>query len=222
MSTIAKEISENSKTGPCSATYSGKNTCPKSCPFFSSGCYGSTGPIGIIFNRCTSKRSPEQEAREEASKIKNLTGLHDLRIHATGDSPTNKAASLIAKAATEHVSKFGKSAWTYTHAWRKVSRKSWGKVSVLASCETTKQVKQAHAKGYATALIVPTFESDKLYVKDGVKILPCPHMTGKVRFCVTCRLCMDDAKLRKAGVTIAFKIHGPHIKATAALKAATA
>jgi hypothetical protein len=48
-----------------------------------------------------------------------------------------------------------KRVFTYTHNWRKIKRSSWGRmISILASCETIPQVKQAMRRGYATAIVL--------------------------------------------------------------------
>ena len=223
MSILAMENTENMKLGNASTTYSGLNTCPQDCPFRKSGCYAQCGPIRIIFHRLSDmKRSHLREAKAEAIQIRNLSGEKDLRIHTTGDCRSNEAAKIISKAAKEYAERCERRAWTFTHAWKTVQRRSWGQVSVLASCETLGEVKQAKAKGYATALVLENFKSDKVYLEAGQKIMPCPSQVAKAKgekvTCTRCRLCLNDAKLRAAGITIAFKIHGPTLKAAEALR----
>jgi len=222
MPVIAIENTENQKIGNASTTYSGLNTCPSDCPLRKGGCYGMCGPVGIIFRRLSDmKRSHIREAKSEAAGILKLSGEKDLRIHTTGDCRSNESAKIISSAAQTYTKIQDRKAWTFTHAWKAVSRKSWGKVSVLASCETLKQVKQAKAKGYATALVVKEFKSDKLYIEAGQKVMPCPNQVAKAKgekvTCTRCRLCLNDERLKAAGITIALKIHGPTLKAAKAL-----
>jgi hypothetical protein len=89
-----------------------------------------------------------------------------------------------------------------------VLRASWGKVSVLASCETATDVIDAKSKGYATAVVVDKFASDKAYHVDGIKVIPCPEATGKAANCSECRLCWNDSRLQVMNATIAFEAHG--------------
>lgn len=219
MSIIAKENTDNRKIGNASTTYSGLNTCPNSCPFKKSkACYAMCGPIGLIFRRLSTRTKPEIEAKAEAEGILGMTGEKDLRIHTTGDCPNSKCAKTVSKAAEAYMSRFNRKSWTFTHAWREVKRKDWGKVSVLASCEKTSEVKEARKRGYATSLVFPTFPSDKAFQKDGLTIIPCPNQVakknGKKVTCTQCRLCLNDANLLKKKVTIAFQVHGPSVKAT--------
>jgi hypothetical protein len=81
-----------------------------------------------------------------------------MRLHTVGDCRTDEAAKIVAAAAERYMDAGGGPVWTYTHAWRLVDRASWGRVSVLASCETPEQVELARARGYATAIVVDEFD----------------------------------------------------------------
>lgn len=220
----AHENSANKKLGNISTTYAGVQSCPNACPFKKTGaCYGMSGPVAFYWRKLTSDQfTTEETARMEAKAIMGLTGKNDLRIHTLGDCSTPEAAQIVSDAATVHMRKHGKAAFTYTHAWRTVPRSAWGEVSVLASCETIDEVNEAKALGYATSMVVSEYEKDTMYVKDGVKIMPCPEITGKSESCQKCRLCMRDGNLKKADVTIAFAAHGPTKKMKAVLEEKTA
>ncbi len=131
-----------------------------------------------------------------------------MRLHVVGDASTTSAAKILSTA----VAKWAYPVWSYTHAWRKVARKAWGTVSVLASCETTADVKVAQSKGYATALVVDRFLSPKAYTVDGVKLIPCPAQTHADITCTSCKLCWNDKRLREIGATVAFEAHGSGAK----------
>lgn len=101
---------------------------------------------------------------------------------------------------------------------------SWGKVSVLASCETAEDIQAAEARGYAIALVVEEFPTERRYALAdsgrGVsslgmprpEVLPCPAQTRGVP-CSDCQLCFDDGALRERGYAIGFEIHGiPYAK----------
>lgn len=206
---VAIEISDNGKTGPCSVTYASQGSCPQ-CPFLNSGCYAEYGPIGIITRRLNNSgtATAEEIALEEASAIDRLRGLRPLRLHAVGDCRTDAAAKIVARAVYRYRKRgMGQRVWTYTHAWRKVKRKSWGEVSVLASCERVGQIEDARARGYATALTVGTFASRATYLIEGEKVIPCPAQTRDVT-CVDCKLCWDDDRLLRSELTIGFELHG--------------
>lgn len=218
---FAVEVSQNEKVGLASCTYvSQVSTCPDSCPLKpkldakgkvteSRGCYANGSLVAMHSSRLN--QADGQDAREaqkqEVEAIESLTGSLDLRVHVVGDCVDDTHAKALAKAMVGHQKKKGRKAWTYTHNWRKIKAKSWKGTSVLASCDSLEQVKEAKAKGYACATIVDYFESEGVYEKDGVKLLPCVYQT-KGKKCVDCKLCLDSERLKRLGLTIAFTPHG--------------
>lgn len=205
------EVSDNSKTGPVSATYASQKTCPNSCPLKGSGCYAESDFTGFTTRRLNANADPfavEELAHMEASGIAGLTGKLPLRIHVVGDATTDRAAGILADAAEYHMSKHDQPVWAYTHAWRDVSRESWGKVSVLASCETSENARWAMDRGYAAAVVVKDHKADVAYDLNGVKAIPCPQQTGKAANCKSCKLCFNADRLLKTRSVIAFSVHG--------------
>ena len=221
----APEISLNAKTGKVSATWAPQHTCPPSCPLKDNGCYAEHGRSGMHTRQLNQARfgGDVATAREEARAIDNLTGRRDLRVHVVGDCKTDATALIVSDAMTRHEAKHGRSAWTYTHAWKPdkeaVSPKSWGDANVLASCDTLDEVKEAKALGWATATVArentPLFESLKggrAITVEGHKLIPCPSETATYRnakpiTCVECRLCFDALRLKRMNATIAFLQH---------------
>ncbi len=218
MTAIAVERSHNAKLGDCSATYAGQSTCPADCPLLGHGCYAEMGYVGAITRRlnATKGHGSIRAARLEARAIARLSGRRFLRLHVVGDCRTNAAAQILAAACRAYDKRGGRlkgrKVWTYTHAWRQVARESWGQISVLASCESVAQARQAMAKGYAAAVIVPGHDSAGTYVKDGLTLIACPHQTRKTQ-CADCRLCLHDDRLLAQNAAIAFAAHGmPNMK----------
>ena len=88
---------------------------------------------------------------------------------------------------------------------------AWGdSISVLASVECPEDIERAREAGYASAIVVDKFPSEKGFRLPGstTLIIPCPFETqGKT--CITCRLCLDAAKLLSKNAAIAFEAHGP-------------
>jgi hypothetical protein len=214
--TIARAIprSKNGKIGDVAATYVSQASCPTVCPLRGSGCYAEGGRAGITTRRLNDA-DPDATAldcaRAEAAEIDRLPdGGRDLRLHVVGDCPTNGAAKIVAAAAARYVARGGGSVWTYTHAWRKVHRASWGDVSVMASVETMSDAILADAAGYAVAMVVPEHDGDRAVDDGGFKVVPCPEQTGRGVTCVDCRLCMGDGGLRDrtTPAIIALAIHG--------------
>lgn len=213
---IAVEKTENKKTGPMSATYVSQETCPVECPLRGSGCYAETGRVGLITNRLnaaskSARVSQARIAREESEAIRQLTGARVLRVHVVGDCRTNMSADTVASAMEAHTAKHGQPSYAYTHAWRAVARESWRTTSVLASCESADDIRDARKRGYGTVIVVDFFQSDKAYKHNGERVVPCPAQTrGKT--CVECRLCFDGDALRDRQTSIAFAAHGVQAK----------
>ena len=222
--------SGNEKTGPVVATSVCQLSCPDDCPFFTplndrtvkghghEGCYGEVGHQAI---QVTSKvnnggmaagADPVDIAKAEAHGIqvvreKILKGkTKPMRLHVVGDAKTDAAARVLAD-----VCRDWKDVWAYTHAWRHVSRSSWGTISILASCETPDEVAEATRRGYACATVIPIgFGSNKKpYEWNGMQIYPCKAQTKASGNCMACKLCWNDKKtLIPKGWVIAFTTHG--------------
>jgi hypothetical protein len=224
----AVERSDNPKLGAgrCSATYVAQHSCPKSCPFFGKGCYAESGPMLWSTRRLNKSTitDPVRIARQEARAIDGLTGKRPLRLHVVGDSKTRRGTRLLAAAAGRYTERGGGRVWTYTHAWRKVPRTDWGTVSVLASCETARDVRTAHRAGYAAALVVAAHRAGyaaalvvaahpadgRAHALDGAKgfkVIPCPNQTRGVT-CADCKLCFDSDRLHANKLVIGFSAHG--------------
>lgn len=208
--------SKNVKIGEVSATYASiDGSCPSDCMHRGAGCYAQAGNVGIHVSRLNAtnnvrtRQDAREVAREEARQIKaaiaNGENLRPLRVHVSGDCRTPTAAREIAKA----VEGWNQPVWSYTHAWKRVERKDWGKVSVLASVDSAEDLSQAYDRGYAAAIVVDKHPKDgKAYTReDGVKVIPCPAQTRDVT-CVQCGLCMKADKLHGMKAAIAFAAHG--------------
>jgi len=224
----AVEKSDNDKTGPVSATWVAQNSCPATCPHKNAGCYAESGMAGFTTARLNKaaadhpELAPAEIAQIEAAAIDTLTGKRDLRLHVVGDARTDKAAQLLAAAADRYIARGaakGKTVrvWTYTHA-RDTKRTSWGRISVLRSCETLQHVKAAHLAGFAAAIVIPEHVHDTAYKSDGFTFIPCPEQTGRAANCQACGLCMQDQKLHAAKRVIVFAAHGQGRKKMVHLK----
>lgn len=212
------EISDNNKIGKVSATWVAQNSCPPSCPHMGAGCYAESGMAGFTtarLNRAGNDHpelTPAAIAQIEAAAIDTLTGKRDLRLHVVGDARTDKAAQILAAAADRYIARGnakGKTVrvWTYTHS-RDTARASWGRISVLRSCETMQHVKAAHNAGFASAIVIPEHVNDRAYKNGEFTMVPCPEQTGRVANCQACGLCMHDQKLHANKRVIVFAAHG--------------
>lgn len=218
---IAKTKSGNAKLGDAATTHAAQVSCPRSCRFLDGGgCYAESGRQGMFVTRELNESATESRATAldvalaEADAIDAMQVVpgRPMRLHTVGDCPNDECARIVSAAAERYMERGGGQVWTYTHAWRDVDRDSWGKVSVLASCETPKDVLDATLAGYATALVVEEFDGPRAFdFEHGpahFKAVPCPAQTRHVS-CTECRLCFDDERLlHEQVVTIAFELHG--------------
>ncbi len=198
------------KPGSCSATYVSQASCPVSCVARNAWCYAETGHMAFHTRRVGASPilDPVELATIEGTFIlESLSGKRPLRLHVVGDSTTDQGTSILARAAQVYSARHGMPVWTYTHAWREVARESWGQISILASCETPRQVAEARARGYATALVVPHHTSPKRYYASDVPVIPCPQQTGRAAGCSSCGLCFRSPDTLTA--SIGFAAHGP-------------
>src|SRR5437867_549907 len=145
----AKEVTTNPKLGPVAATYVSQVSCPGECPWYDDGkwgspCYANNGFQGLMTKKLNQGKGDYIDAaREEAQLISQLSGERPLRLHVVGDCKDRAAAQFVARAADSYRAQRGQPVWTYTRAWEHIPRSVWGRVSVLASCETAGQVRRA-------------------------------------------------------------------------------
>lgn len=213
---VATAFSQNGKIGTAAATMAAQVSCPKDCVFINGGgCYAEDGGAGFItekLNVLAEERgtSALEVAKVEAAAIDGIKARRGrpMRLHTVGDCATDATARIVAAASERYMIRGGGQVWTYTHAWRRVARRAWGTVSVLASCESVKDVRAAWRRGYAASIVVPEFRSREAYMIDGVKVVPCPAQTTDNVTCSSCGLCMDSYGLLERRTVIGFAVHG--------------
>lgn len=213
---IAK--SDNAKVGECAATYAAQQSCPSYCPFFDGGgCYAEAGRLFMGVTQRLNENAERERADWHDVAIAEARAIYEMdvirgrpmRLHTVGDCQNDEAAKIVAAAAEWYMDVGGGPVWGYTHAWRVVARSSWGRVSILASCESAEQVELARARGYAPSIVVETFAAARKYEgAGGLEILPCPAQTRDDVTCASCRLCMNDLGIKERGYAIGFELHG--------------
>ncbi len=213
---LTVERTENSKLSDpngsgMSCTYAQQSTCPKDCALLGAGCYAEKGPLNFTTLRLNRAPvdTPARLAKIEADQIAQLSGWRRLRVHVVGDARTPAAARIIGEAMNRHTARHNRASWTYTHAWHGVTRADWRGAAVLASCETPTQARQAAARGYPVALLVPQHKSQQTYDYHGLRVLPCPAQfkTNGQRgtTCERCQICQDPDQLTRRGLVLGFR-----------------
>jgi len=227
--TVAEDTGNTklSGRGRVAATYASIDATCGPCPLKGDGCYAQAGRVAFTVRRLDAAASernvtPEQAATEERAAIGGTfgggpvprdgeRGGRDLRLHVSGDAATSGAARQLGRAAQEWKARGGGEVWTYTHAWRAVSRWYWGPaVSVLASCESPADADAARRQGYTPAVIVAEFPAASgpfTLPGSGIKWLACREQAEGVP-CSQCRLCMAGDRMARKGLGIAFQAHG--------------
>lgn len=209
------------KNANVSATWVPQQSCHSDCQLKKNGCYAEINKSGLHTHRLNKRAASLKMslsklrlklALEEAIGIHYLTGKRKLRVHVVGDCSTAKVAGIVGKAMVAHERKHGKAAWTYTHSWRRFLPKAWQGARVLASCESASQARQALARGYAVALIVPQHPTNKIYRYKGLNVVPCPaqfkYDGERAVTCENCTLCQSPDMLRSRKLVVGFQPDG--------------
>lgn len=199
-------------------------TCPSVCPFRDAGCFAQAGAQHLTMGRLDAAGRRTTALEVSLAEAQALHGLwkggvpldghsgngRDLRLHVGGDVSCERGAAALSGAVRALKVRGLGAAWTYSHRHREIPRAAWRSISVLASCETEVDVELAVRRGYVPAITVPEFpRGRKAFSFGGVRMIPCPFEAGERKVtCVTCRLCLDDDKLRRRGLGIAFAAHG--------------
>lgn len=169
---IAKSVSGNAKLGDAATTHAAQASCPTECVFRDGGgCYAESGRQGKFVTEPLNRDASMHQATAldvamaEAQAIDDMEVIpgRPMRLHTVGDCPDDACAQIVGHAARRYVDRGGGPVWTYTHAWRTVARRSWKDIHVFASCETGHDVRYARSRGYATAIVVEEFPSDKRF-----------------------------------------------------------
>jgi hypothetical protein len=194
-------------------------TCSPRCPLKDNGCYAQLGNSGIHASRLdreAEELSSLSVAKAEAAAIdsayegKDFPAGRNLRLHVSGDCRTKTAAKIVNAAVGRWKNRGGNKAWSYTHSWKEVPRSAYTHVSMLASVSNVTEANEAVSAGYVPAIVVDSFESEKAFRLNNceVSFIPCPAQTFDNVDCQSCKLCMNDDKLRSSGKGIAFSVHG--------------
>ena len=196
------EKTGDTKTGPMSVTHAPQLSCPTNCTFYPDTIDDISGTDRDVLAITI--------AQAESDGIDKLSGKSNLRVHVVGDCQTTEAASIVGAAMVRYEQRSGKRAYTYTHAWRDVPYSAWQGARVIASCETTQDINIARDElGYPSAeFTYMEHESRKVFVRDGIKVLPCPNQFNKAVTCDKCMACANIEMLQDKNLVIGIAGHG--------------
>ena len=198
----AVEKTADAKTGPMSVTHAPQTSCPVDCAFYPDTIDDINGTDRDVLAITI--------AQAESDGIDKLSGKNNLRVHVVGDCQTIESASIVGSAMVRYEQRSGKRAYTYTHAWRNVPYTAWQGARVIASCETTQDIDIARSElGYPSAeFTYMEHESRKVFMRDGIKVLPCPNQFNKAVTCDKCMACANIEMLQDKNLVIGIAGHG--------------
>ena len=206
----------NTKLGPTVATTTLpiRSTCPTTCmhhPDNEATCYAYQGPMMWHQRRLEKEGLSEWEiVNLEYAQVNTIPNGRLTRLHVAGEWVNAMHIKSVAKAVKKRALK----AWSYTHKWRSFKAATFKGISILASCETAAETARAWVRGYAAALVVVKFDSDRAYELcysdgsgSGMVGIPCPYQTKKIP-CEDCKLCLKGEWLHSQRKVILFEAHG--------------
>lgn len=165
--------SDNAKIGAMDATWASITATCVDCAWGKAGtCYALGGNAKYVVSALDAeakraRRGSVDTSFDEAAVIDASyhtgepceTGVpagRVLRVHASGDTSTIEGARAIAAAISRWKKRGGATAYSYTHAWRRVPRAAFGELSVLASIDNLADVPAALAQGYGSVTVLVT------------------------------------------------------------------
>ena len=201
--------SGNRKTGPIPVTVSSPCTCPRSCPWWGSGCFAEYYPVGHRW-RETPKVGLEWE--EFCARVRSLPAGQTWRHNVAGDlAGMNEEIDADALdqllAASQHTRDFtyshkGTSARNLKLMGRANRRRSGMVINLSADCLEQADDLVAVRCG-PVAVVLPTDSPKRLRSPSGNRVLVCPAETSGTT-CEQCGLCQNVDRQ----VIIGFRAHG--------------
>lgn len=194
-------------------------TCSTDCihhPDRESTCYAYQGPMMWHQRRLERTLDPATDIGGlEANQLKAHAKSGSLvRLHVAGEWTSSRHIKSVAAVVRRKTLR----AWTYTHKWRQFRSTAFKGISTLASCDSLAETALAWVRGYAAALVVPSFERATAYpLGNGMTGIPCPAQTKPSITCQSCQLCLKTDWLHATKRVILFEAHGSrqkHLKQT--------
>lgn len=199
--------SANVKTGPIPVTYSGRDTCPESCPHYRTSCYAEG-----YYTRKTWDRV-ERDGIEWAELCASVAALPDGQIwrhNVSGDLPGSGESVDGEKMSALIRANKGKRGFTYSHkktpaAIKLIRAANRAGFTVNLSADDAGEADTlAKLKAGPIVAIVPIDNPEKSYTPEGRKIIVCPAQSRDDITCEKCGLC---ARVDRDFI-IGFRAHG--------------
>lgn len=199
--------SANRKTGPIPVTTSSPSTCPPSCSWYGAGCYAEHHHIGHRW-RNTSTDPLTLTWEEFCQEIEKLPPGQLWRHNEAGDLPG--VGEDIDRCLLQQLvqANRGRRGFTFSHKRDlaplvDANRQGF---TINLSCDSQEEVidfKQRRVK-LPLVVTVPSTDTRKNWVKQGVHFTTCPAQTTDGMTCERCGLCAQGNRK----TVIAFRAHG--------------
>ena len=199
--------SANAKTGPIPVTYSGRDTCPESCPHYRTSCYAEG-----YYTRKTWDRVDRDGITwtELCARVAALPDGQLWRHNVSGDLPGAGENVDAKKLAALILANMGKRGFTYSHkknpsAIRSIRAANRAGFTVNLSADDAGEADAlAELKAGPVAAIVPIDNPEISYTPAGRKIIVCPAQSRDGVTCQSCGLCARADR----DFIIGFRAHG--------------
>ena len=202
--------SQNAKTGPIPTTTTAAETCPHSCPMFTT-CYAKGGPQAMHWNKVTN--------RERGGTLRNLcdhiTALPTdqlWRHNVSGDLPgkgeriNGRDLQLLVNANA------GRRGFTYTHKRpsiganaQHIARANRDGFTINLSANTLAEADEyADLEIAPVVTVLPVDQTENTRTPKGRRVVVCPATQRDDVTCATCKLCSVQDR---GGVIVGFPVH---------------
>lgn len=216
-------VSSNEKTGPIPVTTTSSDSCPPSCPFKGSGCYGESGPLAIHWN-ATSREERGGSLVDLVMAIASMPNGQLWRHNQAGDL-CGKGERVNWRDLSKLVSaNAGKRGFTYTHKY--VDTRNHAHIKAANDRGFTVNL-SANSLGHADELSVlgigpvvcvlpSTVDYKSTVTPAGRRVVVCPATHTDGFNCAKCGICANgDRKF-----IIGFPAHGSGAKKASAIASA--
>ena len=202
--------SRNAKTGPIPTSTTAADTCPRSCPMFST-CYAKGGPQAMHWNKVTNRErggTLRNLCDHVAALPENQVWRHNVSgdLPGTGERINGRQLQLLVNANA------GKRGFTYTHKRPEVAdnaahiaRANRDGFTINLSANTLAETDEYLALDIGPVVtVLAADQTENTRTPNGARVVVCPATQRDDVTCATCKLC----QVRNRGVVIGFPVHG--------------
>jgi hypothetical protein len=201
--------SGNSKTGPIPVSYTERESCPSTCPFYNKGCYAKYGPTGMWWRKV---RDLGAAWDKFCKQVKKLPKAQLWRHNVAGDLPHKNGEISYMMLRQLIMANKGKRGFTYTHhelhEHNRVCLENANLMgfTVNVSCESIEQADRVMTDYKLPAVaVVNSTKIERFYTTEsGRKVITCPAVLHEDVTCSTCGICQNA----KRDTIVAFPAHG--------------